>query len=132
MSAGLAAKPSPVPQQALVQLLDHIRSVLISLLSYELQTPLSTIQIAVETLAEGDKISAQAQRRMIDLALTELHQLCHSVEGFLAYATQIWSMTLDFVQFRSNQAATVYLNSMFTALPEVLEGYQPWMETTRV
>ncbi len=59
LSAGLAAKPSP--RLDVVQLLGHIRSVLISLLSYELQTPLSTIQIAMETLAEGDDMPAQAQ-----------------------------------------------------------------------
>ncbi|MDJ0702879.1 MAG: HAMP domain-containing sensor histidine kinase [Leptolyngbyaceae cyanobacterium MO_188.B28] len=128
---GLAAEPSNVPQLALVQLLEHIRSGLILLLSYELQTPLSTIQTAVETLADGAAMPAQAQRSLLDLALSELNQLCHSVEGRLAYATQLWSMTLDFAQFGSDQATTVYLNSIFTALPEATEGYQPWMETTR-
>ena len=112
----------------LVQLLDHVRRGLISRLSYRLQTPLSTIQTAVETLAEGDIIPAQAQRSLLDLALSELKQVCHSVEGLLADATQIWSMTLESVQFRSDPAATVHSNSISTVLPEAHEGYQPWME----
>ncbi|MEM6353037.1 MAG: HAMP domain-containing sensor histidine kinase [Cyanobacteria bacterium P01_D01_bin.14] len=115
----------------MVQLLDHIRSVLVSLLSYEFQTPLSTIQVAVETLADGDTMPAQAQRSVLDLALAELKQLCEAVEGFLAYANQLWSNTLDFVQCRSDPATSAYLDSIFTALPEVLAGYQPWMAAAR-
>ena len=45
---------------------------LTSRLSYRLQTPLSTIQTAVETLADGDMIPAQAQRSRLDLGLSEL------------------------------------------------------------
>ena len=114
------------------QLLDDIRRGLISRLSYRLQTPLSTIQTAVETLAEGDMIPAQAQRSLLDLALSELRQTCRSVEVLLADATQIWSMTLDSVQFRADPAATPCLNSVSTVLLEDSECSQPWMEAAGV
>ena len=131
MSAALASEPSAIPQLALVQLLDHIRSMLISLLSYELQTPLSTIQIAAETLGEGDTVPAQVQRRMLVMALAELKQLGLSVERFLDYATQVWSRTLEFVQLQSKSTAALYLSSIFATLPGALQGYQPWMETAK-
>ncbi|MEO0947599.1 MAG: hypothetical protein AAFY11_05540, partial [Cyanobacteria bacterium J06641_5] len=65
MSAALAAEPAANAELALTQLVDHIRSVLISLLSDELQSSLSTLRVAIETLADGDGIPAQAQRRML-------------------------------------------------------------------
>jgi signal transduction histidine kinase len=130
-SATLADTPSANSEQACIQLLDHTRSVLISLLSYKLQTPLATIQIAVETLIEGDTIPAQAQRRMLALALAELQDLCLSIEEFLAYASNVWSATLEFLQSRSNPDAIGCLHSILIALPQQLEVNQPWMETAR-
>ncbi|MDJ0705937.1 MAG: HAMP domain-containing sensor histidine kinase [Leptolyngbyaceae cyanobacterium MO_188.B28] len=123
--------PSRLEEQPfkLVQLLDHVRCGLISRLSYRLQTPLSTIQTAVETLAEGDMIPAQAQRSLLDLALSELEQACRSVEVLLADAAQIWSTTLDDVHFRSHPTAIPCLNSASTVLLEDLEGSQPRMES---
>ncbi|MGB7084328.1 MAG: ATP-binding protein [Phormidesmis sp.] len=131
MTIGLAAEPSAEPEQALVQLLEHIRSVLISLLSYRLQPSLSTIQVAVEMLSEGDTMPAQAQRQALELSLDELYRLHSAVEGFLDYFTQIWSMTLDFIQIRSDTEVSVYLHSLFESLPEGLEGYQPWIATIK-
>ncbi|MEM9218230.1 MAG: ATP-binding protein [Cyanobacteria bacterium P01_F01_bin.150] len=128
---GLAIEPSPIPQQALIQLLDHIRSVVIALLSYELQTPASTIQIAIESLSEGHAIPAQAQRHMTDVAIEDLVRICDPVDGCLVYAAKVWSITLDFVQSHSNQQSTTYLNTIFTTLPDVLEKYQPWMNTAK-
>ncbi|MDJ0706860.1 MAG: HAMP domain-containing sensor histidine kinase [Leptolyngbyaceae cyanobacterium MO_188.B28] len=128
MSVPLAIDPSPDPQLALVQLFDHIRSVLVSLLSYELQTPLSTLQIAVETLAEGEAIPAQVQRRMLAIARAELKQLCNTVEGFLPYVDQVWSNTSGFLQSHSNSAVTDAFSSMFAVLPEGLEFHQPSLE----
>lgn len=132
MHVGLAAEPSDQPELALVQLLEHIRSVLISLLSYRIQPSLSTIQVGVETLTEGDSMPAQAQRQVTELALNELYELHHSIEGFLDYFTQIWSMTLDFVQIRSDEDVSLYLNSLFESLPEGLAGYQPWIATIKM
>ena len=124
MSIALASEPSSDPQLALVQLLDHIRSVLVSLLSYELQTPLPTLQIAIETLAEGESIPAQVQRRMLAIARTELKQLCNAVEGFLAYVSQVWSNTSGFLQSCSNSEVTDTFSSMFAVLPERPESCQ--------
>ncbi|MEM8863668.1 MAG: hypothetical protein AAGD96_35615, partial [Chloroflexota bacterium] len=78
---GLAIEPSPIPKQALIQLLDHIRSVVIALLSYELQTPASTIQIAIESLSEGHAIPAQAQRHMTNVAIEDLVRICDPIDG---------------------------------------------------
>ncbi len=130
ISPALAKEPSASPQLALVQLLDHVRSVLISLMSYELQTPLSTLQIAVETLAEGDAIPAQVQRRMISVALTELKQLCKAVDVFLDYASQVWQITLEFLQSQSNPVAAV--DQIFASLPQELEPYRPWIEVPKI
>ena len=127
MYTGLAAEPAEEPEQALVQLLEHIRSVLISLLSYRLQPALSIIQVAVETLTEGDTMPAQAQRQALSLSQSELQRLHHSVEEFLDYFTQVWSMTLDFIQSRSDKEVALYLSGLFETLPQSLEGYQPWI-----
>ena len=124
---GLAAEPADEPAQALVQLLEHIRSVLISLLSYRLQPALSIIQVAVETLTEGDTMPAQAQRQVLSQSQSELQRLHHSVEEFLDYFTQVWSMTLDFIQSRSDKEVALYLSGLFETLPNSLEGYQPWV-----
>lgn len=127
--AGGAAIPARDPRLALAQLLAQIRAVLISLLSYELQTPLSAIQTTVETLFEGDTIPAQAQRSMIQLSVTELHKLSLLVESFLSYVNQVWALTLDFSQFRPSQKAPVYLKAVFAALPDTFESAQPWIES---
>lgn len=132
MHAGLAAEPSAQPELALIQLLEHIRNVLISLLSYRIQPSLSTIQVGVETLTEGDTMPAQAQRQVIELALSELYELHRSIEDFLAYFTQIWSMTSDFVQVRSDQDVSLYLNALFKSVPEGLARYQPWVATIKM
>ena len=129
MAPALAAEPSVMPQLALVQLLDHVRSALISLMSYELQTPLSTLQIAVETLAEGEIVPAQVQRRMMKVALTELKQLCHAVDIFLSYARQVWQITLEFLQAPSEPMDIV--DAIFSSLPQELEQYRPWIEAPR-
>ncbi len=123
-----ASSPATEPQQALAQLLAQIRGVLISLLSYSIQTPLSTIQTTVETLFEGDTIPAQAQRSMIELSLSELNQLSLLVERFLSYVNQVWALTLDFAQFRPSKQSATYLKSMFAALPDNFIEAQPWIE----
>lgn len=125
--AGATAIPATAPQLALAQLLAQIRGVLISLLSYEIQSPLSTIQTTIETLFEGDIIPAQAQRSMIQLSLAELNRLSLLVESFLLYVNQVWALTLDFSQFRPSKNADTYLMSMFAALPDTFEGQQPWI-----
>lgn len=130
--AGLAPEPSEEPEEALIQLLEHIRSVLISLLSYRLQPSLSTIQIGIETLTEGDTMPAQAQRQVMELALSELYGLRESVEGFLDYFTQIWSMTINFVQRCSDQDVSFYLSALFESLPAGIVAYQPWVTTIRL
>ena len=130
LSIALAKEPSASPQLALVQLLDHVRSVLISLMSYELQTPLSTLQIAVETLAEGEIIPAQVQRRMMTVALAELKQLCRAVDVFLTYASHVWQITLEFLQSQSDPIAAV--DQIFASLPQELEHYRPWIEAPKL
>jgi len=130
--AGLAALPATELQLALAQLLAQIRGVLISLLSYTLQTPLSTIQTTVETLFEGDTIPAQAQRSMIRLSLGELNRLSLLVESFLSYINKVWALTLDFAQFRPSKQSATYLKSMFAALPDTFKEAQPWTEEASV
>lgn len=130
--AGAAVIPAGDPRQALAQLSEQIRSVLISLLSYSLQSPLSTIQTTVETLFEGDTIPAQAQRSMIELSLLELNKLSLLVESFLSYVNQVWALTLDFSQFRPSQKAATYLKSVFAALPDTFEHAQPWIEEASI
>lgn len=129
MATALAAEPSAMPQIALVQLLEHVHSVLISLMSYELQTPLSTLQIAVETLAEGETVPAQVQRRMIKVAVTELKRLCSVVDVFLSYAKKVLQITLEFLQAPSEPMDVV--NAIFSSLPQELEQYRPWIAALR-
>lgn len=126
--ARVTASTATEPQLALAQLLAQIRGVLISLLSYTLQTPLSTIQTTVETLFEGDIIPAQVQLSMIQLSLAELNRISVLVESFLAYINQVWALTLDFAQFRPSQQSATYLKSMFAALPDTFKEAQPWIE----
>lgn len=122
----LVDQPSAPPQLALVQLLDHVRSALISLMSYELQTPLSTLQIAMETLAEGETIPAQVQRRMVKVAQVELKRLCYAVDIFLSYANRIWRITLEFLQSQASPIDAA--ERIFAALPQELEHYRSWIE----
>lgn len=75
---------------------------------------------------------AQAQRQVIALALSELYGLRQSVEGFLDYFTQIWSMTINFVQMSPDQDVSLYLGALFDSLPEDMAAYQPWMATIRL
>ncbi len=102
----LPDEASPIPQQALMQLLDHIRSVLVSLLGYELQTPLSVIAVAVESLMDEPELPVMVERRMLAMALTELTQLCEAVEQFLEYNNRVWAMTREFLQTRSTPGAS--------------------------
>lgn len=113
---------------AFTQLIEQIRGVLISLLSYELQTPLCAIQTTVETLLEGDTIPAQAQRSMVQLSLSELNRITQLVESFLIYANKVWALTLDFAQFRPSRTAATYLKSMFATLPTEFEKGQIWTD----
>lgn len=128
MVTGLPIQPASDPYVALAQLLKQVRGVLISLLSYELQTPLSIIQTTVETLSEGDTIPAQAQRSMIQQALSELNGLCHLVETFLDYANHVWAIAMDCALLRDDVSAPVCLKSMFSPLPDSFEHAQSGMD----
>lgn len=121
------AVASPVPQLAISALLKHLRSVLISLISYEFQTPLSILQAMVETLAEGDSMPAQVQRRVLALAQAEFTQMCDSVDYFLASINQLWSLTLEYLQNPSNLAVRHQLRSMLSVLLTRGEDAQPWI-----
>ena len=120
--------PTQSSYLAFTQLLEQIRGVLVSLLSYELQTPLCVIQTSVETLCEGDTIPAQAQRSMVQLSLSELERITLLVEDFLLYANEIWALTLDFAQFRPRRTAAAYLKSMFSKLCKSFEKDQRWIK----
>lgn len=93
MPGSLAKQPSEDPQTAFYQLLEHLRSVLIVNLSYELQTPLSTIQIALETLVGLEEEFAAVQGQMLSTALADLRRLCHAIQSFLTSANTLWSTT---------------------------------------
>ncbi|MEM9266378.1 MAG: ATP-binding protein [Cyanobacteria bacterium P01_F01_bin.13] len=131
MAPALPDEASLVPQQAMVQLLDHIRSVLVSLLSCELQTPLSVIEVAVETLIDAPELPVAVERQMLAMALTELRQLCDSVDQFLEYTDHVWTMTWSFLKARSTPGETPSLSSVFTELPEALRPYELWIEPAK-
>lgn len=63
--------------------LERTRTNLIAIVGHELRTPLSTIQICLETLADEPQMSLEMQQVMLQTALTDAERLRKLTEDFL-------------------------------------------------
>lgn len=66
-----------------LEALDRTRSNLIAITGHELRTPLSTIQVCLESLATEPDMSPELQQVMLSTALTDAERLRHLVQDFL-------------------------------------------------
>ena len=73
------------PLEAIEQLeeLERLESYLIALVGYELWTPLSTIQVTLESLASEPEMPAACQQVLLEIALTEVTQLQQMIQQSL-------------------------------------------------
>ncbi len=83
------------PYAVMAQILEQIRSILIANLGYELKTPLSTIQVTLETVAEVEAVPIVTQKQMLATAWADLQQVCSSIQSFLEFSNQLWCSALN-------------------------------------
>ncbi|PSO79651.1 MAG: histidine kinase [Cyanobacteria bacterium QS_4_48_99] len=63
--------------------LERTRSNLVAITGHELRTPLSTIQVCLESLASEPEMSGELQQAMLNTALTDAERLHQLVQDFL-------------------------------------------------
>ena len=66
-----------------LEALDRTRTNLVAITGHELRTPLSTIQICLESLASEPEMSAELRQVMLNTALTDAERLRKLVQDFL-------------------------------------------------
>ncbi|WP_267384782.1 DICT sensory domain-containing protein [Cyanobacterium sp. uoEpiScrs1] len=66
-----------------LEALDHTRSNLVAITGHELRTPLSTIQICLESLATEPDMSPELRQVMLNTALQDTERMCKLVQDFL-------------------------------------------------
>ncbi|KYC42791.1 histidine kinase [Scytonema hofmannii PCC 7110] len=66
-----------------LEALERTRSNLIAIVGHELRTPLSTIQVCLETLASEPEMSKELQQSMLQTALTDSERLRQLTQDFL-------------------------------------------------
>ncbi|NEO32120.1 MAG: hypothetical protein F6K36_17140 [Symploca sp. SIO3C6] len=64
-------------------ILEHTRSNLIAIVGHELRTPLSTIQICLESLASEPMMESQYRQVMLEIALNDVERLRQLIQDFL-------------------------------------------------
>lgn len=69
-----------------LETLERIQSNLIAIVGHELRTPLSTIRICLESLADEPNMTAEIQQAMLDVALTDVERLRQLIQDFLTIA----------------------------------------------
>jgi DICT domain-containing protein/GAF domain-containing protein len=63
--------------------IEQAQNSLIAIVGHELRTPLSTIQVCLESLVESPEMSPEYQQVMLDTALADSHRLRQLVQDFL-------------------------------------------------
>ena len=66
-----------------LEALDRTRSNLVAITGHELRTPLSTIQVCLESLATEPDMSPELRQVMLDTALSDAERMRHLVQDFL-------------------------------------------------
>ncbi|MEL7522086.1 MAG: HAMP domain-containing sensor histidine kinase, partial [Cyanobacteria bacterium J06553_1] len=66
-----------------LEALDRTRSNLVAIVGHELRTPLSTIQVCLESLASEPDMASELSQVMLDTALNDAERMRHLVQDFL-------------------------------------------------
>ncbi|MEO1669579.1 MAG: DICT sensory domain-containing protein [Cyanobacteria bacterium J06631_2] len=66
-----------------LEALDRTRSNLVAIVGHELRTPLSTIQVCLESLASEPDMASELSQIMLDTALKDAERMRHLVQDFL-------------------------------------------------
>ncbi|MEM6610885.1 MAG: DICT sensory domain-containing protein [Cyanobacteria bacterium P01_C01_bin.72] len=66
-----------------LEALDRTRSNLVAIVGHELRTPLSTIQVCLESLASEPDMASEMSQVMLDTALKDAERMRHLVQDFL-------------------------------------------------
>ncbi len=62
---------------------------LIPLVGYELWTPLSTLQVTLESLASSGKMPTDSRQQLLDTASSDLLRLCQLIQDSLSYVARL-------------------------------------------
>ncbi len=79
----------PIAQLKPLEVLEGIESYLIPLVGYELWTPLSTLQVTLESLASSGKMPTDSRQQLLDTASSDLLRLCQLIQDSLSYVARL-------------------------------------------
>jgi signal transduction histidine kinase len=113
----------------LFPLLEQIRSFLAAVLVFELQTPLSTFAISLDTVLESSSTAQENQTSTVTIAMAELWQLSQSLDRFTAYSNRLWRMTLRALMVPTARETIDQVISMVNLPPCPTNSLTPLMDT---
>ena len=134
-SRATQAEPAALLHQLEVN--EHTRSNLIAIVGHELRTPLSTIQVCLESLASSPAGPTESRQAMLEMAMADLERLRQLIQDFFILSRlecgQVYHRP-EFVQLRDvleNVLSSLRNSRSQESLPELFVELPPQLPAIR-
>lgn len=105
------------PQSQTVSELEWIRSKLITLIGYEIWTPLSTIQVCLESLANEPKIAPDSRQIILDTAVQDIQYLHRLIEDCLTFSPADFAeRAIEYTSLQAAESSPEILQNILTRI----------------